>query len=343
MNRLPQSAKPDSAHPAAAKPAMSGTVKGLVAMALSMALFVTNDTFLKLSIREIPLGEALGLRSFLAGIVLFMLIVRAGDLPALRYAFHPRVVMRSTLDTLTTFVYVAALSVMAIASSTTIYMATPLITTALAVPMLGEKVGWRSWCAIVVGFCGAVIVTRPDPSTFEAIAILPLLAALFGAIRDVSTRGIGREIPGTVVGFSGTLVLCATAAVFMAWESWTLPSVTVMAYIVASGVAFAGGTLCLVFAFRNAPVASVSPLRYLLVFGALVSGYFVFGDLPDAWTTVGMALVVGAGLYAVHREHVKSRAARRAAAPAAVPAAVPGLGAAAPGCRPAAACAPARD
>ncbi|MFG1241066.1 DMT family transporter [Xanthobacter versatilis] len=337
MSRLPQAAQPAAAGPAAAKPAMSATVKGLIAMALSMALFVTNDTFLKLSIREIPLGEALGLRSFLAGIVLFVLIVRAGDLPALRYAFHPRVVMRSTLDTLTTFVYVAALAVMAIASSTTIYMATPLITTALAVPMLGEKVGWRSWCAIVVGFCGAVIVTRPDPSTFEAIAILPLLAALFGAIRDVSTRGIGREIPGTVVGFSGTLVLCATAAVFMAWESWKLPPVAVMAYIVASGVAFAGGTLCLVFAFRNAPVASVSPLRYLLVFGALVSGYFVFGDLPDAWTTVGMVLVVGAGLYAVHREHEKSRAARRAAAGAS------GLGAAAPGCRPAAACAPARD
>ncbi|MFG1347646.1 DMT family transporter [Xanthobacter autotrophicus DSM 431] len=329
MNAAPTSVK--AGHAAA-----SSAVKGVLAMAVSMALFVTNDTFLKLAIREVPLGEALGLRSFVAGLFLLALIVAAGDMPALRYAFNPRVVMRSTLDTLTTFVYVAALAVMPIASTTTIYMATPLVTTALAVPMLGEKVGWRSWCAIIVGFLGAVVVTRPDPATFNAIAILPLLAAFFGSVRDVSTRGIGMQIPGTVVGFSGTLVLCATSAVFAFWESWRMPSLEVVAYVTAAGFAFGGGTLLLVFAFRSAPVASISPLRYLLVFGALVSGYFVFGDTPDAWTTVGMVLVVGAGLYALHREHVKSRAARRAAAGAS------GLGSAS-SCRPAPACAPTRD
>lgn len=279
-----------------------------------MAMFVTHDTFLKLSLQEIPLGEALGARSLLAGVVLFLLIVRGGDLPALRYAFHPRVALRSSLDMLTTFVYVAALAVMPIASSTTIYMATPLITTALAVPMLGEKVGWRSWCAIIIGFLGAVIVTRPEPSTFHIVAILPLLAAFFGAVRDVSTRGIGMQIPGAVVGFSGTLVLCATSAVFALSETWIMPSPRVLAYLAVAGIVFAVGTLALVFAFRSAPVASVSPMRYLLVLGALVSGYFVFGDLPDGWTAIGMALVVGAGLYALQSERQKSQAARRAAA-----------------------------
>lgn len=327
---LPSAAEPNLRAPALVAP----SVKGAVAMAAAMALFVTNDTFLKLAVREIPLGEALGLRSFAAGLLLLVLIVAAGDLVTLRHAFRRRVLVRSSLDTVTTFVYVAALAVMPIASSTTIYMATPLITTALAVPMLGEKVGWRSWCAIAIGFLGAVVVTRPDPATFSAVAVLPLIAAFSGSVRDVATRGIGAEIPGAVVGFSGTIVLCVTSAVFALWEVWHVPSLAVVIYLAASGLAFAGGTLFLVYAFRNAPVASVSPLRYLLVFGALVSGYFVFGDLPDAWTTIGMVLVVGAGLYALKVEHAKSRAARRERLGP-----VGGSGA----CHAPAACAPPRD
>lgn len=316
---------------AAAARKLPASVKGVIAMAASMAMFVTHDTFIKLSVREIPVGEALGARSLLAGLVLLALIARTGDLPALRFAFHGRVVTRSLLDTLTTFAYVAALAVMPIASSTTIYMAAPLATTALAVPMLGEKVGWRSWCAIIVGFMGAVIVTRPEPSTFELVALLPLFAALTGAVRDVSTRGIGMEIPGPVVGLSSTMALCVTSLVFAFSEHWVVPSPAVALYLTAAGVFFALATLLLVFAFRNAPVASVSPLRYLLVLGALVSGYLVFGDLPDIWTSVGMVLVVGAGLYALRHEHQKSRAERSAAGAATL---ASGAGRAVPACAP---------
>lgn len=325
-------------------------VKGLIAMVGSMALFITNDTFMKLALREVPLSEGLGLRTVMVSFLFLGLIVASGDILALRYAFRRSVLVRSSLDTVTTFLYVAALAAMPIASTTTIYMATPLITTALAVPLLGEKVGWRSWSAIIVGFCGAVIVTRPDPATFSLIALLPLMAAFTGAARDISTRSIGPEIPGSVVGLTGSVVFCLAAALLAPFERWTMPSTTVVAYLIASAVAFGGGTLLLVFAFRSAPIASLSPMRYLLVFGALISGYFVFGDLPDAWTSIGMALVVGAGLYAIQREHAKSRAARRAAREAPKAGAVTlAAGSLSPGslakgtCQPAAACAPARD
>ncbi|MFG1392164.1 DMT family transporter [Xanthobacter agilis] len=313
--------------------AAGSAVKGVAAMALAMAMFITNDTCLKLAVREIPLGEAIFLRSLLSALIILALVARGGDLSALPMAFRPRVLARSGLDALTTFLYVAALAVMPIASSTTIYMVAPLMTTALAVPLLGEKVSWRSWCAIVIGFCGALIVTRPDPATFSAMALLPALAAFTGASRDVMTRGIGMEIPGAVVGFSSGSMLVASAAVFALWEPWHGLSLQAAAVVGVASVAFAAGTVLLVFAFRHAPVASVSPLRYLMVFGALVSGYLVFGDLPDIWTSAGMVLVVGAGLYALTCEHRRSVIARRAAAA--------GCGTAALGA--AVACAPAKD
>ncbi|MFG1477823.1 DMT family transporter [Xanthobacter sp. V4C-4] len=296
-------------------PAPSGAgLKGVIAMALAMAMFIANDTSLKLAVREMPLGEAIFLRTLLSALLMLALVARGGDLAALPLALRPRVLARSGLDAVTTFLYVAALAVMPIASSTTIYMVAPLMTTALAVPLLGEKVGWRSWCAIIIGFCGALIVTRPDPATFSAIALLPALAAFCGASRDVTTRGIGMEIPGSVVGFSSAAVLVTSAATFALWEPWHAPSLKALAFVSVAAFAFAAGTVLLVFAFRHAPVASVSPLRYLMVGGALLSGYMVFGETPDIWTTVGMVLVVGAGLYAITCEHRRSRVARRAAA-----------------------------
>ncbi len=291
----------------------SSSVKGVLAMALSMALFMANDTLLKLAMQDVPLSEAMALRSVLTGVILFVVLARGGMLPLLPLTFRTRVLARSALDTVTTLLYLAALAVMPIASTTTIYLAAPLITIALAVPMLGEKVSPIQWCAIIVGFLGAVIVMRPEPASFHFVALLPLVAAVTGSVRDISTRGIGKEVPGAVVGFSANLALGVGALFLALFEPWRAFTTASLLYVAAASLAFSAATLALVFAFRNAPVSAVSPLRYLLVFGAVISGVLVFGDVPDAWSWVGIALVVGAGLYSLNLEHQRSVKARRAA------------------------------
>ncbi|MEP9348302.1 DMT family transporter [Xanthobacter sp. KR7-225] len=306
---------------------MSGPshVRGMVSMVVSMALFITNDTLLKVTMHEVPLGQALALRSLFAGVLLLALVARAGELGLVLHAFRPQVLARSGLDTLTTVLYVGALGVMPIASTTTIYLSAPLITVALAVPLLGERVSLPQWCAVFVGFTGAVIVMRPDPATFQWVALLPLVAALSGSLRDIVTRGIAMEIPGSVVGVSTTLVLGLVCALSAPFEPWRVPSALTVAQLAASAFTFALGTLALVYAFRSAPVSLISPLRYVLVFGAIVSGYTVFGDLPDPFAALGMVLVVGAGLYSINAERRRSRRAGRAdaaGAPACPPAAL---------------------
>ncbi len=291
----------------------ASSMRGLVAMIVAMGCFITNDTLLKIAVMDFPVGEVLTLRSVFAIVFLVTLITWKGDLRLLPLALNKRVFARSGLDALTTFAYVIGLAVLPIASSTTIYMAAPLITTALSVPLLGEKVGTKRWCAIVVGFAGAILVTRPDPSTFNAMAILPLLAALFGSVRDLTTRGISAAVPGAVVALSSSVLLGVVGLSFAAWEPWHLPSGKMLALVTGAGTAFALGNLLLIYAFRNAPVAAVSPLRYVLVPGALFSGMVIFGDIPDAWANAGTILVVGAGLYSIQSEARRSQAGRRAA------------------------------
>lgn len=293
--------------------APASSLKGALAMVLSMALFVTNDTLVKLALRDVPLGEIMSLRSVMAGAILLVVLARSGAFGLLPYAFKRRVLGRSVLDMVANFVYLGSLAVMPIASTTTIYLAAPLITIALAVPFLKEKVSPFQWTVILIGFAGAVIVMRPDPATFHWVAILPFISAFCASVRDIYTRGIGREIPGAVVSFSATVVLGLGGVGLGLFEPWRPIPLWTLAYIVAAGAAFSGATLTLVFAFRNAPVSTVSPLRYLLVVGAIISGIVVFGDVPDAWSWVGIALVVGAGLYSISLEHRRALQARRAA------------------------------
>ncbi|MFG1427864.1 DMT family transporter [Roseixanthobacter glucoisosaccharinicivorans] len=292
---------------------MSPTLRGIAAMIAAMLLFITNDMMLKLATQHLPVGEVLGARSVVATLFVLILLAFTGELRHALGAFRPKVIARSSLDSATTFIYVIALAVLPISTTTTIYMAAPLITTALAVPLLGEKVGLKRAIAIAIGFSGAVIVAHPDPATFSLFAILPLIAATCGALRDIVTRGIGAHVPGGVVVLSSTVALGVTGAGFALWEPWSVPTLAGGALIVATGATFALGNLMLVYAFRHAPVQVVSPLRYVMVPVALIYGFFIFGHVPDSWATIGTILVVGAGLYSIQQEAARGRKAGKEA------------------------------
>lgn len=286
-------------------------MRGSVAMIAAMVMFITNDTFMKLATTHMPIGEVISLRSLLAVVLLLVLLAVTGDIRQIRHAFGRKVALRSSLDGLTTLAYVTALAMLPISTTTTIYMATPLITTALAVPLLGEHVGLNRWCAILVGFVGAVIVTHPSPDAFNLAVLLPLVAALFGSLRDIGTRGISIAIPATVVSASSAIFVTVSGFALYGFETWVWPDVTTMMYMIGSALAYAIGTLLMVQAFRTAPIQVVSPLRYVVVPLSLICGLLVFGYSPDIWASIGAVLVVGAGLYSIHQETMKGRTKAR--------------------------------
>ncbi|MEW6257052.1 MAG: DMT family transporter [Pseudomonadota bacterium] len=302
-----------------------GPLRGIAAMICAMVCFITNDMLIKLALVELPMGEIISLRSAAGALVLLAVVIASGDGRALAFTAHRRVALRSGLDGITTFAYVLGLSVLPISTTTTIYMAAPLITTALAVPLLGETVSGRRWIAILIGFSGALIVTHPAPGSFDVFALLPLFAALCGSLRDISTRGIPMVVPGTVVAFSTAVCLALASTVFALFETWRVPDLVPALYILGSGITFGLGNVLMVFAFRNAPVAAISPLRYVLVPCSLFYGYVIFNHLPDLAGVIGTVLVVGAGLYSIRQEAIRSRdeAKARARAAAIAPSGAP--------------------
>lgn len=206
-----------------------------------------------------------------------------------------------------TFIF-AALQFMPLAEATVINFTGPLFMVALAGPMLGEKVGWRRWAAVVVGLAGAMIVVRPGSEVFQWAALLPIGSALFFAMFQLLTRKIaGHDNAKTTLFY--TQVVAAAGALCAAPFFWTPVGLFEVGFALLAGVVGLCAHLSMFNAFRLADASLLAPINYTRIVAGVVFGYWFFGDLPDFYTIVGGAVIVGSGLFVIYRE-TRARARR---------------------------------
>jgi drug/metabolite transporter (DMT)-like permease len=175
-----------------------------------------------------------------------------------------------------------------------------------------ERVGWRRWAAIAVGFAGVLLVVKPNPAAFNVYAVIALLSAVAVAGRDLVTRRIGADVPSIVVTLSTTTAVGLAGALIGLTEAWQPLKSREIALLAAAAALVTLGNLCIIVAFRRADVSVVSPFRYTIVAMAIVLGYLVFGELPDLLGGAGIVLIAASGVYTIHREQVRLRQARGA-------------------------------
>jgi drug/metabolite transporter (DMT)-like permease len=263
-----------------------------------------------LSARDYPVGELLWSRY--AGHLAFMLVVFVpGRGLSLLASARPFIQLsRSILFCFSTFLMFYALRFVPLATATAISFTAPLIVTALAPLMLGERVGRARAAAVVAGFVGALIVVRPGSGAQHWAAFLIFGNATASALTQILSRKLaGYDRPETsntymvVAGF-----LIATAALPLAWKT---PETLADAVLLASlGLIGGLGHYCLVRAFELAPAPFVSPFNYGQILGAALLGYVVFGQLPDRWTWLGATIIALSGLAILLRERrLRSRRA----------------------------------
>ncbi len=184
--------------------------------------------------------------------------------------------------------------------------AAPLFMTALSVPVLGERVGWRRWSAVLAGFAGIVIMLRPGSATLGLTALAALFGALVHACNMLLLRRMrGIDPPETFGLWGNGLTILATAAA-LPWL-WRTPSAPDLALHAAAGTIAGSGFLLLVQAHARAPVAVLAPFQYSQMIYGLAIGAVLFGDRPDPAVLVGALIVVASGLYIFHRESVRRR------------------------------------
>ncbi|MCO8145331.1 DMT family transporter [Rhodovulum tesquicola] len=287
---------------------------GMVAMSAAMILLPVGDALVKLLTGTVAPLEVTFWR--LAAQVLWLVPVAVLlRRQLLGRMFSPVVALNGLLMTLTLVSLISAFAAMPIATAIAIFFVEPLLLTLLAVPLLGERLGPRRLVAVGVGLIGAMIVIRPSFAAFGPAALFPLVAALAYALNMIVLRRATATRTALTVQL-GASIYGALAMGLMLAGLWAAGRIE-LAMVGAPGwhwaaILGAGATAITAFvliaeAFRRAEAGLLAPLQYLEIVGATVVGYLVFGDFPDALTWLGVAIILGSGLYVIHRGRVASR------------------------------------
>ena len=282
--------------------------RGILAMSGSVVVFIFNDALIKLATETMPPLQAIGLRGCFATLwCLLALLVRR----ELRHAHLLRnrwVAARGVLEALAAITYLIALAYIPFAIATAINMSTPLFLAALAVLLLGEIVGWRRWTAIAVGFVGVLMVIQPHPGEVNVWTWMVLFASFIGATRDVIARWVPPQVPTLVVSLSSAVTLAIVGCVWATLNGWQPMSLRGVLLVLGSSLLLATGYQFLMISLRSgAEFSVIGSFRYASVLWALAIGYTLWGDVPNLLAVTGIAVVVGAGLYILHRERVTRR------------------------------------
>ena len=275
-------------------------------MVVGMALLTLNNAFLKTLTSDYPPGQLIALRAAFVFIPIALIAWRNDGLESLKINNIRGQSIRAGFLVATQFLMVTSLGLLPLADVTALSFSGPLVITALAGPMLGEQVGWRRWAAVVVGFSGVLIMVRPDPEIFRIAALLPILAASSGALRDLVTRRISTgESSIAILCFSTSAVLLA-GLVSMLFDNVPL-NMADLPLLAVAGCLQGAAHFILIEAFRHGEAAVIAPFKYTALPCAAVFGFLLFGQIPDIWIITGAMPVICAGLYIVHRERLKHR------------------------------------
>jgi drug/metabolite transporter (DMT)-like permease len=273
---------------------------GIGLMLLAMCLFSAMDGTSKVLAAEYHPVEIAWGRYLFTMVFAFPFVLRRGVLRTGRPLLQ---VTRGLCMLGSAQFFIFGLVELPIAEATAIGFVAPLLVTALSIPFLGERVGLRRWSAVIVGFAGVLIVIRPGTDAFEPAALYPVLSAACWGMGVVITRKM-RNFDGvaTTLLYSTLVGLLATSAV--AWPVWTTPDLQAWGLIALLGLFSCTGQYFFIAAFSFAGASLLAPFSYSQIVWSGLIGFFVFATLPDGYTWLGAAVIVGSGIYTLHRERV---------------------------------------
>ena len=285
---------------------MTDTLKGIAIMVAGVALLTANDAVSKYLTESHPVGQVICLRQAATLLVIVPYVMAVTGWGALRVASWPGQVTRGLLFVANAALIVLALSLLPLATVITIMFASPIITAAVSLPMLAERVGPQRWLAILAGFAGVLIVIRPGAAGFEWALLIAVAAAVANSLRDVMTRLLSRTETSIAILFWSTLIVMAAGALTAPF-GWQPVTPTAAAWFVLAGVFNASAHFLLIEALRLGEAAVITPVRYTSLIWATLIGYVVWRELPDAWVFAGSAVIIASSIYMMRVEARKAR------------------------------------
>ena len=283
----------------AAKQSSVGT--GIAFMMLTVASFAIMDAVGKWLVADFSVWQIMAFRGAIAaGLLVPFLLQREG-----LSVFHTRhlsfQIIRALGGVAAFGLFFTALRFLNLADATVLGFSGSIFMAALAVPLLGERVGIRRWSAIGVGFAGVLIILQPGSGAFQPAALLAVASAFVYALVMIGTRWLSRSDSSSSMVVYHSLVTAAVGFIALPFV-WVAPSAFEVFLFIVAGSFGTAAQFCLVRAFRYAPVAVLAPFDYGALIFAAVIGFAVWNEVPGVNLWIGAAVVIASGVFILHRE-----------------------------------------
>ncbi|QRM32918.1 DMT family transporter [Microvirga sp. VF16] len=276
-------------------------LRGIALMLAALAFFSCSDAASKLLTAGLPALEVAWLRFCVFTLLMLATAAFTGQMQELRSKRPFLQALRALAVLGSSIFFIMGLAFLPMAEATAVSFISPMIVTALSIPILGETVGWRRWSAVAVGLIGVLVIVRPGVGAFDIAAIFPLLSAASWAVALVVTRKMSGS-DGTLVSlvYAAGIGLLITSALVP--FTWVTPEWREIWLGLITGGASTIAQWLVVLAFQQARASVLAPFSYSQLIWSGMLGYVIFGNVPDRWTLIGATVIIASGLYTAHRE-----------------------------------------
>ncbi len=270
--------------------------------------FVLNDFMMKLVFSELSVVQGVFLRGlFVCPLLVLICLQRHQLFVAVPRSDRGIIACRTALEIAITFLFLLALSRLSLAHVIAVLQAVPLILTAFAAIILQEQVVWRRWAAVGTGFIGVMMIIKPGLDSFSVFSLSVLMAAIFIAARDILTRRLSVQTPSFFVALVTALAVTVAGGIATVASSWQAPSIYSLFLMGGAALAIPAAYVLSIATMRVGDISFVTPFRYTAVMFATILSSLLTGHLPDGLSLLGTTLVIAAGLYCLHREHMLTK------------------------------------
>jgi len=280
-------------------------LKGILFMILAMAGFAFEDLFIKLLSTYFPISEVIIILGF-TGTFIFFIIALLQNAPIIhKDLLNKHVIIRTICELLGAVFFVTAIALTPLSSATAILQIAPLLVTIGAVIFFKEKVGWRRWSAVFIGFIGVLLIVRPGFEGFMPASIFAILGSVFLAARDLATRAMQVKLPSVTIALYAFIAFGISGILIIPFNSpMVLPTSNQIIYFIGASAFGVIAYYSLVISSRIGEMSVISPFRYSRIVFAMLLAIIILDENPDGLTLIGASIVVASGLYTFVRETV---------------------------------------
>jgi drug/metabolite transporter (DMT)-like permease len=292
-------------------PRTDNSKHGVLLMSLAAFLWVLHDAISKWLLQDYSIYQVLLLRTVFSLLPIVIVLRHEGGIVRLRGARVWVCLGRGCLAVACFVLFLAALPLMPLTDIFAIVMSAPLLISALSALVLKERVTFRRWVAILIGFAAVLVMVRPGGDVVSPGALLVVGAVVVYSFTMILTRRLGSTESAGAMTFYSALVFL-TVGLIVAPFGWIPLTPIGMLLMAATGLLAGSAQYCLTEAFRIAPPSLVAPFEYTSLLWAMLFGFLVWGDVPTALVLVGAAVVIISGTYVLHDERTSQRRNREA-------------------------------